>query len=79
MASRWARKVVKASLISREMIADSIELVARANYFDGGRAGGLRQDDARHYNVAHPAGFAFADVLYGGSIAPGHYSAVTSR
>jgi dihydroxy-acid dehydratase len=26
---------MKASLISREMIADSIELVARANYFDG--------------------------------------------
>jgi dihydroxy-acid dehydratase len=26
---------MKASLISREVIADSIELVARANYFDG--------------------------------------------
>jgi len=26
---------MKASLISREMIADSIELIARANYFDG--------------------------------------------
>ncbi|RMG73203.1 MAG: dihydroxy-acid dehydratase, partial [Chloroflexi bacterium] len=26
---------MKASLISREMIADSIELVTRANYFDG--------------------------------------------
>src|SRR5437870_11073297 len=26
---------MKASLVSREMIADSIELVARANYFDG--------------------------------------------
>ena len=26
---------MKASLISRELIADSIELVTRANYFDG--------------------------------------------
>jgi len=47
-ASRWARKAMRTSLISREVITDSIELVARGNLFE--RAGGfgrLRQNDSR--------------------------------
>jgi len=35
---------MKTSLISREVIADSIELVARATCLMAGGAGGLRQD-----------------------------------
>lgn len=64
---------MKASLISREMIADSIELIARANYFDAiialvgcdktipGAVMGLVRLDIPSM------------VLYGGSIAAGHY------
>ncbi|MDX2138665.1 MAG: dihydroxy-acid dehydratase [Chloroflexota bacterium] len=64
---------MKTSLISREVIADSIELVARGNYFDGlvvlnscdktipGTIMSLIRMDI--------PGLA----LYGGSIAPGHY------
>ena len=33
-ASRWARAGMKTSLVSREVIADSIELVARGHLFD---------------------------------------------
>src|SRR5713101_2784638 len=64
---------MKASLISRELIADSIELVGRGHYFDalivltacdktipGGAMGLIRLDIP---------GF----VLYGGSIAPGKF------
>ena len=64
---------MKASLISRELIADSIELVGRGHYFDaiivlvacdktipGGAMGLIRVD---------VPGF----VLYGGSIAPGKF------
>ncbi|GIW78261.1 MAG: dihydroxy-acid dehydratase [Gemmatales bacterium] len=64
---------MKASLISRELVADSVELVARAHMFDavivlvacdktipGGAMGLLRLDIP---------GF----VLYGGSIAPGKF------
>src|SRR5437867_11743538 len=64
---------MKASLISRELIADSIELVGRGHYFDaiivlvacdktipGGAMGLIRTD---------VPGF----VLYGGSIAPGKF------
>jgi dihydroxy-acid dehydratase len=64
---------MKASLISREVIADSIELVGRGHMFDavivlvacdktipGGAMGLIRLD---------VPGF----VLYGGSIAPGHF------
>ena len=40
---------MRASLISREVIADSIELVARGNYFDARhRALRVRQDDPGH-------------------------------
>src|SRR5258708_25899692 len=64
---------MKASLVSREMIADSIELIGRANYFDAiialvgsdktipGAIMGLIRLDVP------------AIVLYGGSIAAGHY------
>ena len=39
---------MRASLVSREVIADSIELVARGNLFDGARRPRrLRQDDSR--------------------------------
>ena len=39
---------MRASLVSREVIADSIELVARGNQFDARRdARRLRQDDSR--------------------------------
>src|SRR2546425_13097937 len=64
---------MKASLISRELIADSIEVVGRGHYFDaiivfvacdktipGGAMGLIRTD---------VPGF----VLYGGSIAPGKF------
>src|SRR3989441_4949056 len=64
---------MKTSLVSREVIADSIELVARGNGFDGLVVlGGCGK--------AIPAGvMALARlnvpglVLYGGSIAPGHW------
>lgn len=64
---------MKASLISREMIADSIELVARANYFDGVIA--LSGCDKTtpgaimsliRLNVP-------SMVLYGGTIMPGRF------
>ncbi|MEO8612139.1 MAG: dihydroxy-acid dehydratase [Chloroflexota bacterium] len=62
---------MKASLISREMIADSIELVARANYFDGVIA--LAACDKTMPGTI--MGLIRLDVpslmLYGGSIAPG--------
>ena len=64
---------MKASLISREVVADSVELVGRAHYFDalivlvacdktlpGGAMGLVRVD---------VPGF----VLYGGTIQPGHF------
>src|ERR671930_995252 len=65
---------MKCSLISREVIADSIELVARGNHFDGlvcivgcdktipGAAMALAR-----LNIP-------GLVLYGGSIAPGHFN-----
>lgn len=64
---------MKASLISREVVADSIELVARGHFFDGvvaiagcdktipGAAMGLLRLDVP------------GCVLYGGSIQPGHH------
>jgi dihydroxy-acid dehydratase len=62
---------MKASLISREMIADSIELVARANYFDGVIA--LAACDKTMPGTI--MGLIRLDVpslmLYGGSIMPG--------
>ena len=44
---------MRASLVSREVIADSIELVARGNVLRRpGRAGRLRQDDSRRASMA---------------------------
>ena len=46
---------MKTSLVSREVIADSIELVARGHLFDArDRALRLRQDDPRHRHGAGP-------------------------
>lgn len=65
---------MKASLISREVIADSIELIARANYFDGLIA--LSSCDKTIPGAI--MGLIRLDIpsmmLYGGSIAPGHYN-----
>lgn len=65
---------MKASLISREVIADSIELIARANYFDGLIA--LSACDKTIPGAI--MGLIRLDIpsmmLYGGSIAPGHYN-----
>ena len=63
---------MRASLVSREVIADSIELVTRGNGFDGlDRAGRLRQDDSRRARWRSRGSTCRACVLYGGSIAPG--------
>ncbi|MFQ5851543.1 MAG: dihydroxy-acid dehydratase, partial [Candidatus Binatia bacterium] len=63
---------MKASLISREVIADSIELVARGNHFDGLVC--ISGCDKTNPGVV--MALARLDipglVLYGGSIAPGH-------
>ena len=62
---------MKCSLISREVIADSIELVARGNHFDGLVC--LSGCDKTNPGVV--MALARLDipglVLYGGSIAPG--------
>lgn len=64
---------MKTSLISREVIADSIELVARGNFFDGIIA--LSACDKTIPGTI--MGLLRMDVpslmLYGGSIAPGNY------
>lgn len=63
---------MKASLVSREVIADSIELVARGNAFDGLVC--LSGCDKTNPGVA--MALARLDIpgliLYGGSTAPGH-------
>ena len=63
---------MKCSLISREVIADSIELVARGNHFDGLIC--LSGCDKTNPGVV--MALARLDIpglaLYGGSIAPGH-------
>ena len=67
---------MKASLVSRDLIADSIELVARGHMFDGIVA--LVACD----KTIPGAGMALLRlnvpglVLYGGSILPGHYKGV---
>ena len=64
---------MRASLVSREVIADSIELVARGNLFDGliAIAGCDKNMPAAVMALAR------LDIpslmLYGGSIAPGHF------
>src|SRR6202453_4553019 len=63
---------MKASLISREVIADSVELVARGNLFDGLVA--IAGCDKNMPGTV--MALARLDIpslmLYGGSIAPGH-------
>jgi len=64
---------MKTSLISREVIADSIELVARGNHFDALVC--ISGCDKTNPGVV--MALARLDIpglaLYGGSIAPGHY------
>jgi len=64
---------MKTSLVSREVIADSIELVARGNHFDG--LVGVSGCDKTNPGVV--MALARLDLpglaLYGGSIAPGAY------
>jgi dihydroxy-acid dehydratase len=64
---------MKASLISREMIADSIELVTHANYFDGIIALSSCDKTIPGTIMALIRLDIPALMLYGGSIAPGNY------
>jgi dihydroxy-acid dehydratase len=64
---------MKASLISREMIADSIELVTRANYFDGIIALSSCDKTIPGTIMALIRLDIPSLMLYGGSIAPGNY------
>ena len=72
-ASRWAPRGCAASLVSREVIADSIELVGRGHHFDGLVC--LVGCD----KTIPAAAMALARldipglVFYNGSIAPGRY------
>jgi dihydroxy-acid dehydratase len=63
---------MKASLISREMIADSIELVARANYFDGVIALAACDKTMPGTIMALIRLNIPSLMLYGGSIMPGN-------
>ena len=65
---------MKASLISREMIADSIELVARANYFDGVIALSSCDKTIPGTIMALLRLDLPSLMIYGGSIAPGHHN-----
>ncbi len=65
---------MKASLISRELIADSIELVARANYLDGIIALAACDKTIPGTIMALIRLDVPSLMLYGGSIAPGHYN-----
>ena len=57
-------KGMKTSLVSREVIADSIELTARGYQFDAaGRAVGLRQDDPGRRDGAGPPRHPVGDAL----------------
>ena len=64
---------MKASLISREMIADSIELVARANYFDGIIALAACDKTMPGTLMALVRLDIPGIMFYGGSIMPGRY------
>ncbi len=64
---------MKASLISREMIADSIELVARANYFDGVIALAACDKTMPGTIMALIRLNVPSLMLYGGTIMPGSY------
>ncbi len=64
---------MKASLVSREMIADSIELVARGNYFDGVIALAACDKTMPGTIMALLRLDVPGIMLYGGSIMPGSY------
>jgi dihydroxy-acid dehydratase len=64
---------MKASLISREMIADSIELVARANYFDGVIALSGCDKTTPGAIMSLIRLDVPSMVLYGGTIMPGRF------
>ena len=70
---------MKASLVSREVIADSIELVARGNLFDG--LVGIGGCDKNMPGII--MALCRLDIpgmmLYGGSIAPGKLNGPTAR
>lgn len=63
---------MKASLVSREMIADSVELVARANYFDGLIALAACDKTMPGTIMALIRLDIPSLMLYGGSIMPGN-------
>jgi dihydroxy-acid dehydratase len=65
---------MKASLISREMIADSIELIGRANYFDGIIALSACDKTIPGTIMALIRLNIPSLMLYGGSIMPGRYN-----
>ncbi len=64
---------MKASLVSREVIADSIELVARGNFFDGLIALSACDKTIPGTIMALIRMDTPAIMLYGGSIAAGHH------
>lgn len=64
---------MKASLISREMIADSIELVARANYLDGVIALAACDKTMPGTIMSLIRLDVPSMMLYGGTIMPGNY------
>lgn len=64
---------MKASLISREVIADSIELVARGNFFDGMIALSACDKTIPGTIMALIRMDIPSLMLYGGSIAPGNF------
>lgn len=64
---------MKASLISREVVADSIELVTRANYFDGVIAISSCDKTIPGTIMALIRLDIPSLMIYGGSIAPGHH------
>ena len=64
---------MRASLVSREVIADSIELVARGHMFDGLVALSSCDKTIPGTVMALARLDIPALMLYGGSIAPGHY------
>lgn len=64
---------MKASLISRELIADSVELVTRANYFDGVIAIAACDKTIPGSIMALQRLDIPSIMLYGGTIYPGNY------
>jgi dihydroxy-acid dehydratase len=64
---------MKASLVSREIIADSMELVTRANYFDGVIAISACDKTIPGSIMALLRLDIPSMMLYGGTIYPGHY------